>query len=405
MIMREKRVAIIGAGASGLVAAITAAQRGLEVELFEKSSKAGRKILATGNGRCNITNENISVENYHGRQPSFVKEALKRFSSAEVQKFFSTLGLEMTRGAKGRLYPMSLQSSSVVDFLSHEAKRLGVRFHLSSEVQHVEKNAALFRVIGEEFSRDFDTVLIASGSLAMPALGSSESGYSFAKQFGHTIENPFASLVQLISDDHFLTEASGVKIDADLEIFVESEPKMRVRGDLLFTNYGLSGSAILDISRHASFAISKKRDVKIRIDLLPKLTASELKSLLQKRAQLSHNLPVELWLNGIIHKKLIKLIFAQAKLSMAQNINTKIVHKLAYTLKNLEIVIKETKGVKSCEVMAGGVATKDIDPKTMQSKLVKGLFFSGEVLDIDGDCGGYNLHFAWASGMLAGKSF
>ncbi|MCH9813425.1 MAG: NAD(P)/FAD-dependent oxidoreductase, partial [Epsilonproteobacteria bacterium] len=398
------KVAIIGGGASGLVASIVAAQRGLKVSLFEKSHKVGRKILATGNGRCNITNEEISVQHYHGKSPSFVKPALNQFNTHEAKKFFSELGLEMREGANGRLYPMSLQSASVVDFLSFEAQRLGVIFKLSCEVDKVEKLGTQFRLKSNEDVYDFEAVLIATGSLAMPTLGSSESGYTFAKAFGHTIEKPFASLVQLISHQSAVHEASGVKLDAIIKIFIERESKMSVRGDLLFTNYGVSGSAILDISRHASFAISRKKEVKLLIDLLPDLSVQGVKSLLQKRLKLSQNQPISLWLNGIVHKKLTSLIFTQAKLSLSEPINSKVINKLAFAIKNLEVSIEETKGAKSCEVMAGGVSVGEVDPKTMQSKKMKGLFFSGEVLDIDGDCGGYNLHFAWASGMLAGKS-
>ena len=389
----KKRVAIIGGGASGMVAAIVAAQNGMRVELFEKSVKVGRKILATGNGRCNISNQKITIDNYHGHYPSFVKEALKRF---DAKAFFSRLGLEMVEGANGRLYPMSLQSSSVVDLLHYELKKLGVLIHLDTEVSDVQPIGNSFKVN----TKEFDFILIASGSLAMPTLGSSESGYKFARTLGHEILKPFASLVQLVSNDPMVTEASGVKLDADLEIFVDGNAKLSVRGDLLFTNYGLSGSAILDISRTASFALSHGREVKILIDLMPALSFDGLKSLLLKRAKLE--LPSELWLNGVVHKKLIKLLLHQAKLPISSDINTKTVNKLAYAIKNLTINIEATRGTKSCEVMAGGVSTKDINPKTMESKLVNGVYFCGEVLDIDGDCGGFNLHFAWASGYLAG---
>ncbi len=389
----KKKVAIIGGGASGMVTAIVAARNGMSVEVFEKSAKVGRKILATGNGRCNISNEQIVIENYHGKHPSFVKDALRRFGTNEAKRFFSELGLEVVEGANGRLYPMSLQSSTVVDFLYHKVKQLGVTVHLSREVDEIKHVGDVFRVDDKEF----DAVVIATGSLAMPTLGSSESGYKFARSFGHGIEKPFASLVQLVSNDSMVREASGVKLDADLEIFVDGKPKMSVRGDLLFTNYGLSGSAILDISRTASFALSRGKEVKIQIDLMPELSLEGLKSLLLKRATL--DLPVELWLNGIVHKKLIKLL----KLPNAE-LNTKTIHKLAYAIKNLTLMIDATKGTKSCEVMAGGVCTSDINPKTMESKLLCGLFFCGEVLDIDGDCGGFNLHFAWASGYLAGNA-
>jgi predicted Rossmann fold flavoprotein len=396
--IKIRKIAVIGGGASGMVASIVALRAGNHVEVFEKSAKLGRKILATGNGRCNITNESISVENYHGKHPSFVREALKNFSTNEAKKFFSLLGLELTEGANGRLYPMSLQSSSVVEFLAFEMNKLGVLVHLESEVQKIEKFSDKFLVDG----REFDAVVIATGSQAMPTLGSSDSGYKFARSFGHKIEKPFASLVQLVCDDTLVHGSSGVKIEANIEVFVDKKSKMSLFGDLLFTNYGLSGSAVLDVSRTVSSALSKGSEVVLMIDLLPKLSQEALKSLLLKRAKLS--LPNELWLNGIIHKKLINLIFDRAKLSLSSDKNSKNINKLSYAIKNLAVTIEASRGVKSCEVMAGGVSTKDINPKTMESTLLKGLYFCGEVLDIDGDCGGYNLHFAWASGMLVGKS-
>ncbi len=400
----QKKVAIIGGGASGLFAGITAARRGFEVVLYEKSSKVGRKILATGNGRCNISNENISLENYHGSEPSFVKYALNKFNTNEIKKFFSHLGLEIIEGANGRLYPMSLQALSVVDYLFFEVKKLGVKVVTSCEIKDIEKLGNKFRVSFNATDKEFDKVIIATGSLAMPTLGSSDSGYGFAKKMGHTLQKPFVSLVQLVCDNNSIKEASGVKIVANLDIFVDKELKNSIRGDLLFTNYGLSGSGILDISRSASFGILNKKEVEIKIDLLPDISLDTLKSLLLKRVKLSQTMPSELWLNGIIHKKLIKLIFMQGKISQDAKINTKIINKLSYVMKNLSLKIDDTKGIKSCEVMAGGVLTKDINPKTFESKIVSGLYFCGEVLDVDGDCGGYNLHFAWASGYLAGKS-
>jgi predicted Rossmann fold flavoprotein len=390
-----KRVAIIGAGASGMVSAIVASENGHIVELFEKNSRVGRKILATGNGRCNITNKNISVKNYHGLDPSFVEPSLKRF---DIKRFFSLLGLEMVEGAKGRLYPMSLQASSVVDLLYHKVQNADIKVHLSHKVQNIKSINGIFIVNG----REFDAVVISTGSQAMPSLGSSDSGYGFAREFRHQIIKPFASLVQLVCDDKMVTSASGVKIEANLNIFVDALSKMQVRGDLLFTNYGLSGSAILDISRVASKALTQKKEVFIVIDLLPDLSHEGLKSLLLKRSKLE--LPIELWLNGVVHKKLVKLIISQAKLSNTSSVNKKTINKLAYIIKNLRVKIDDTKGAKSCEVMAGGVSTYDIDPKTMGSREIEGLFFCGEVLDIDGDCGGYNLHFAFSSGYLAGSS-
>ncbi len=392
-----RNIAVIGAGASGMMASIVASKRGHKVTLFEKSKKVGTKILATGNGRCNITNQNITVQNYHSAHLSFARDILKRFGSEEAKKFFKELGLELVElGEKGRLYPMSLQACSVVDYLEYEVRKLGVEIVLNCEIKKVEKISNKFRIL----ESNFDTILISSGSLAHPSLGSSDSGYQLAKSFGHESIKEFASLVQLVCDDNTFKEASGVKIDAGMELFVDKEPKVSKRGDLLFTNYGLSGSSILDISRFASLASLKKQDVAIVIDLLPDMSLDELKSLLSKRINIQK--PIELWLNGLIHKKLIKLILKESNLKVPSQINRKYINKLAYAIKNLKIAVSGTKGVKNAEVMAGGIKTEDINSKTLESKLLEGLFFSGEVLDVDGDCGGFNLHFAWASGYIAG---
>ena len=394
----KKNIAIIGAGASGLAAAIVAARSGAKVTIYEKSAKIGKKIHASGNGRCNITNANISLKNYHGKHPHFAKEIIK----FDAKKFFNDLGLELRFGNGTRLYPLSHQASVVVDFLGFECKRLGVTFVKECEIEKIEKENAHFVLHYHDSTSLHDAIMIATGSPAMPNLGSSQSGYHFAASFGHKVEKPFAALVQLTSPDTVFTKASGVKLEAQMEIFVDNQPKMEVKGDLLFTSYGLSGSAILDLSRIASRACMRDQKVFIMIDLLPEFSSQALKALLQK--QLPLKLPLYLWLNGIIPKKLIEPIMIVAKLDATKPLNNKTINTLTYTLKNLKISISGTRGAKGAEIMAGGVSTEEINPKTMESNLVKGLFFGGEVLDIDGDCGGYNLHWAWASGTRAGEA-
>ncbi len=394
----KKNIAIIGAGASGLVAAITALRAGAKVTVYEKSAKIGKKIHASGNGRCNITNEKISLENYHGKHPHFAKETI-RF---DAKKFFNDLGLELRLGNGTRLYPLSHQASCVVDFLGFECKQLGVEFIKECEIESIKKENEHFILSYHDTKTLADAVIITTGSGAMPNLGSSESGYTFAKAFGHEVQKPFAALVQLTSDDTIFTKASGVKMEAEMEIFVDKQPKMSIKGDLLFTSYGLSGSGILDLSRIASRATMRGQEVFIMIDLLPEFSQQALKALLQKQFPLK--LPLYLWLNGIIPKKLIEPIMIVAKLDTTKPLNTKTINTLSYTLKNLKVSITGTRGAKGAEIMAGGISTEEINPKTMESKLIKGLFFAGEVLDIDGDCGGYNLHWAWASGFKAGKN-
>ena len=401
------RVAIIGAGASGLVCAIEAARKAHHVTVFEKNSKVGRKILATGNGRCNISNENITLSRYHGEAPHAAKEALRRFDTSTCKAYFRALGLEMREGEEGRLYPMSHQASSVVDMLLHEARSLGVHFVLECEVLQIEKKGTEFVVHTKEQKHSFDVCVIATGSVAMPTLGSSGSGYGFAKALGHNVIEPYPSLVQFISDEPHLKEASGVKVDAGVELYIDNQKRQSVQGDLLFTAYGLSGSAILDVSRMASKAFVEGERVHVVLDLLPTLSREALTSLLQKRMSIAKEKSLSLWLEGIIPKKLAHFIIQNTKLGHikeASMLGAKEIKKIVFAFKALRIDICDTKGFESAEVCAGGVDVRELDAKNLMSQKMKNLYFCGEVLDIDGDCGGFNLHFAWASGYLVGQS-
>lgn len=401
------RVAIIGAGASGLVCAIESARKAHQVTVFEKNSKVGRKILATGNGRCNISNENITLSRYHGEAPHAAKEALRRFDTSMGKAYFRALGLEMREGEEGRLYPMSHQASSVVDMLLHEARSLGVHFVLECEVLQIEKKGTEFVVHTKEQKHSFDACVIATGSVAMPTLGSSGSGYGFAKALGHNVIEPYPSLVQFISNEPHLKEASGVKMDAGVELYIDNQKRQSVQGDLLFTAYGLSGSAILDVSRAASKAFVEGERVHVVLDLLPTLSREALTSLLQKRMSIAKEKSLSLWLEGIIPKKLAHFIIQNTKLGHikeASMLGAKEIKKIVFALKALRVDICATKGFESAEVCAGGVDVRELDAKNLMSQKMKNLYFCGEVLDIDGDCGGFNLHFAWASGYLVGQS-
>lgn len=402
-----RRVAIVGAGASGLVCAIETARKGLDVTLFEKNTKVGRKILATGNGRCNISNENITLSRYHGESPSFAKEALRRFDTSTCKNYFRSLGLEMREGEEGRLYPMSHQASSVVDILLHEARSLGVHFMLESEVTRIETKGVAFGVYVNEQTYTFDACVIATGSVAMPTLGSSSSGYGFAKALGHSVIEAYPSLVQFVSNEAHLKEVSGVKMDAMVELYVANQKRASVQGDLLFTAYGLSGSAILDISRIASKAFVEGETVHVMLDLLPNLTREALNALLQKRLSFSKGKSLGLWLEGIIPKKLAQFIIHHTKvehIQEASSLGAKEIKKIVFALKALRITIEGTKGFESAEVCAGGVDVRELNAKNLMSQKIENLYFCGEVLDIDGDCGGFNLHFAWASGYLVAQS-
>lgn len=391
-----------------MVAAIEAARNGASVTLFEQNKKIGRKILATGNGRCNVTNRIIETSRFHGSKPTFVNAAINRFGAKKCEEFFEELGICLAQGHENRLYPMSQQSSSIADMLGFECERQGVKIVLESEVTQLSFQGDVFSLHVRDSIYHFKKVLVATGGLAMPTLGSNDSGHRFATSFGHNLIPTFASLVQLVTKESFVKEVSGVKFEGEVSLYVDNTLEQQRKGDVLFTNYGISGSAILDISRKAAEALHVNKAVELRVDALPEFSKENLRTLLKNRLKFSHGKTLPVWLDGLINKKLAQLVVELANfprhIKTADDLSQKDLGRLVFALKEIRLTITDTKGFKSAETTAGGVDVREIDPETMESKKVKGLYFTGEVLDIDGDCGGFNLHWAWASGFVAGHA-
>ena len=390
-------IAIIGGGASGLLASIFLTNNNFNVTIYEKNNKIGKKLLATGNGRCNITNTDISLNNFYtNSDKSFLKNILHSFDFFKCKQFFNNIGIEFTQGEKGRIYPMSQTASSIVDALEYTALQNGVTINLNSEIENINYKENKFILNNKS---QYDKLIIATGSVAMPKLGSNDSGYKFAKQFNHTLIEPFASLVQLVSDNKNLDMISGIKIQGCVD---------NRQGDILFTKYGISGSAILDISRDISEKLQHQKNIKLTIDTMPTISKNKLVDMLTQRVKIVGDKDIYSWLDGLQNKKLTKYIMLNSNISSsikyAKFLNRKDILKIVHTIKNLEFNIIDTKGFDSCEVCAGGVDLSQIDLKSMQSKKQKNLYFTGEVLDVDGDCGGYNLHWAWASGFICANS-
>jgi len=393
---KKYNIAIIGAGASGLLASIFLTKKNHTVTIFEKNNKVGKKLLATGNGRCNVTNENISLNNFYSHSDiQQINPILENFNYKKCKNFFNNIGVEFVNNEIGRVYPMSQNSSSIVDSLEYEALNNGVKIELNSKIEDISYDEQYYIINGKKY----DKLIIATGSTAMPKLGGDKSGYNFAKQFHHSTIDPFASLVQLVSDNKNLEMISGVKVDGVVE---------NKQGDILFTKYGLSGSAILDISRDISYKLQHQKSVKVTVDILPTFSKNKLVDILLQRAKTLASRDIYVWLDGIVNKKLSRYIIIASKIpeniKSAKFLNRKDILKIVHTIKNLEFNITDTKGFETCEVCAGGVILDDINLHTMESKLQKNLYFIGEVLDVDGDCGGYNLHFAWASGYTLAQN-
>ena len=404
--MHNEKMIIIGAGAAGLVAAISSARAGMQVLVLEQNNKTGKKILVSGNGKCNIDNKYISLHRFHSQNPAFVKEVLKEHNFPVVEKFFTSIGLELVEGEEGKMFPMSLQASSVVELLEYEAIQSGVEIICDCTVTGIDKQEETFTVETSQGSKTCAHLVIASGSPAAPQLGGSNAGYAFATKMGHTLVPRYPSLVQLCSDETWVKGCAGVKVAGLARLYANGEYITEKKGDLLFTNYGISGLAILDLSREVSTRLAGFDYCELSLDLIPDLSKEQLSNLLLGRVHKESEKPIYLWLQGILHKKLITSILEQSKsrVHIEKEINRKEINKLVHTIKNLKLSISDTRGFKGAEVATGGINTTEIHPQTMESKLVPNLYFAGEILDVDGDRGGFNFHFAWVSGIRAGQA-
>jgi len=404
--MNNKHMIIIGAGAAGLCAAIVRARTGQSVTLLEQNTKIAKKILVSGNGKCNIDNRYIDARRFHSQNPSFAEKVLQGYGFNVVEEFFTSLGLELIEGKEGKMFPMSLQASSVVELLEYEAKRLGVEILCDCAVTGIDKSEGNFIVETTLGVKKSKKLLLASGSPAAPQLGGSNSGYAFATKMGHTLIPRHPSLVQLCSEETWVKACAGVKVAGVAKLHANGEYITEKKGDLLFTNYGISGLAILDLSREVSTRLANFDYCELNLDLVPDYSKEKLTNLLLGRMQSENIKPITLWLQGIINKKLIHIILEQSKCKakIESDLNRKEINKIVHSIKNLKLSINDTKGFQGAEVSTGGIDTTEVNPQTMESKLVKNLFFAGEILDVDGDRGGFNFHFAWVTGMRAAIS-
>lgn len=392
------KTAIIGGGASGLTAAIAAAEKGNKVTIFERNDRVGRKILSTGNGRCNMTNINAGASNYYGKNPEFVKGAISRFWVDETLDFFRDLGIWHKVEENGKVYPYSDQASAVLDVLRLRTEELGITVRTKSEVQSVFKNKDGFAVklYGGEKAM-FDAVIVATGGKAAPDLGSNGSGYDILKSFGHKITEVRPSLVQIKTEPDVVKKLKGIKIQGELKLGAVSE-----KGEILFTDYGLSGPPVFSIS-------SRLNGHKfIDIDMMPEYSEKRLVSLLAERVCNAPKTTLENFFIGILNKRvgqaLLKYLKIEPLSRYAVTLTEKDIEKIASAMKSWRFKITGTMSWNNAQVTKGGAITSEFNPSTMESRLVKGLYAVGEVLDIDGDCGGYNLQWAWSSGILAGRS-
>jgi predicted Rossmann fold flavoprotein len=394
---------IVGAGAAGMAAAITLARSGRKVTLLEANDAPGKKILVSGNGRCNIGNRRIEPGRYHCSDPDFVPRVLRGFDASRIETFLRSLGLELEEEEEGKLFPMGRKASTVVRLLTRECQRLDVKLVTSCRVTGIEKTEKGFRVESAEGAYTDERLLLAAGSPAAPQLGGSNAVMLLAQRLGHSLIPPRPALAALESDERWPKRAAGVKLPVRLTLLADGKEAAVREGDLLFTDYGVSGLAALDLSREVSLRLAAWEYCELRIDLLPRFSRERLERLLLERIDKKRNLPLPLWLEGLLHPKLVPVILERAKVGIDNEatLHRKAVKKLVYTLKHLTLPIGKVRDFRYAEVATGGIDVAEVDPETLESRSVPGLHFAGEILDVDGDRGGFNFHWAWSTGIRA----
>ena len=401
--MKKTNIFVIGGGASGLLAAIVAKRNGADVTILERNARIGKKILVTGNGRCNYTNTLTNVSDYNNQD--FVEYGINLFNPQETMDFFSELGIVPKIEKEGKAYPLSEQASSFIDVFLYELKRLDIEVVNDAYVYNVIKRKQNFQIFLED-GRSFecDKVILATGGKALGSTGSDGSGYDIAKKLGHKIVEPFPALVKLKLESPYLKHLQGIKMPAKVELIHKDIVLQKEEGDILFGNYGISGPTILQISRKANELFLKGEKVYIKIVLVSSLTKKEV----YNRFFSSREKPVDFSLVGMINKRYISAIIREANIEkqniLVRDLSDKQLNKLVNLLFDWRFLIKGSKGFNDAQVTAGGISLKEIDNETMESLIIKGLYVTGEVMDVDGRCGGYNLQWAWSSGYLAGMN-
>lgn len=400
------RVGIIGAGASGVFAALILKQNYIDTTVIERNANALKKIYATGNGRCNFTNRNVSYKNYHGENPKFTISAIKKFDNYDVIEFFNDMGIPEVELENGKIFPKSLQASSIVKQMMCLANHLEVEFIFDSFVDDVRIDGDVFEVKSNDSIYKFDYLIIACGSKAYKKSGSDGNGYILMEKLGHNIVKTHPGIVQLRLNGDSFKKMSGTKFKANAKLVVDDKEVFEFYHDVLFTDYGISGPTILQLSGEAIRAKNKGLDVKIRIDTVD-LDENKLYEHLIYIISLNYYKKINELLVGLINDNLIEEVLNQANIEYDINVcelSKEEVYKLAHTLKNLEFSVSGYKDEDSGQITCGGVDTDEINPSTMESKKIKSLYIIGEIMDVDGDCGGYNLQWAFSSAYSCAMS-
>ena len=403
-----KTLAIIGGGASGMISAIEAARltdNQLNIIILERMDRVGKKILATGNGRCNFTNINTTPANFHGKNPAFVDYALKEFTVDYTVNFFNKLGIFPKEEQKGKVYPYSDQASSILDCIRNELQRLNINVHTEFDVKTIIKKGNRFKLTSynsETITCDY--VIISTGGCAAPSLGSNGSGFKLLESLGHTVTHLSPALVQLKTEPKEVKSLQGIKFTGTASLIYKDKIIAVEDGEILFTDYGLSGPPIFQLSTQ----VTTRKNIIISLDFMPEYNTKAVYDILDYRRETLSQLTMEQFFTGLFNKRIGNLIAKKSgieKLSFPVKSLTKdMLWSMSGLIKDYQLSITGTQGWNNAQVTAGGVLTSEFNPETLESKIIPCLYCTGEVYDIYGDCGGYNLQWAWSSGFLAGRT-
>ncbi len=411
-------ILIIGAGAAGMVASISAARcfnnKNYKILLLEKNSKIGKKILVTGNGKCNISNNKLESIFYYSSNNNLIDKFLCVFNNNYLKKFFYSIGIEIKSDDKGRLYPANYQALSVKELLENEINRLKIDIRCEININRIKKDRNWFIINCDNFTVRSKCVIICTGGYASPFKGYNGDGYSYLREFGHSINEVFPALVPIKCDDKTLKLLKGVRWKSNVKLFADGKVIKEEYGEVQFLEKGLSGICVFQLSRLVSEFIftgkiynQKINNVIIKLDLLPEFEIVSLKKFIIKKINLLKNTTIENFLWGFLNKNIGQAILKRLNISQSKEcskLSLKEIDLIVMMIKNFSFVPSGVMDWKSAQVTAGGVPIEEVDVNTFESRITNGLYIAGEVLDVDGICGGYNLHWAWGSGIIAGKS-
>lgn len=403
----SKKIAVIGGGAAGMMAAVQAAIAGAFVDLYERNDRVGKKLLATGNGKCNFSNLDMKKEAYYGSAASFYDTLFSVFGVSETIDFFGQHGM-LIKNRNGYLYPLSEQAATVLDVLRFALEKYQVHVYTDSIVTSLRtaQGNGKLQVISAAESRMYDAVILACGGMAAPKTGSDGNGYRLAADMGHHIDTVVPALVQLRCEEDFWKTVSGVRIEAGLTLCIDGTEKSHVQGELQLTDYGISGIPVFQFSREAAYAIRHKRKATVIIDFLPHCEAKSYENFWKERWIRQSGQTLEQFLTGISNKKINQLVIKLAGCKpheTTEQISGKKRKTIENLYRSLTVSVRETNGFEQAQASAGGIPAGELTER-LESKYVPQLFFAGEIIDMDGICGGYNLQWAWTSGAVAGRA-